>query len=201
MTSPNGGVTENILATRKNAYLGGLYFELRIAFISLAASMEGKDYAGEAIADRLRYLEGTERLDRAFSFMADTYGEPLSPPYLANLRRMIAEEESAPLEGEARLLDFYERLQAPSLAQIVSVHVMLGKSDRTNPVYLQTALLVLTKECLRHGYLPPMIDAHVYHQYRHSLTVFDINSDASLHFVQRAQERTRERAAFYRIEL
>ncbi len=201
MKVPKSSITEKILAARRTAYLGGVYFELRIAYISLAAAMEGKLYANEAIADRMRYLEGAEVFDRAFALMADTYSEPLTPSYLSRLREMIAGEAVAPTEMEARLIDYYEAFETPSLAQITSMHVLLGRSESDAAVYMQTALLVLIKECLRHGYVPPMIDAHEHHQYRHTLTILEINSDASLHFIEKAQARTRERAAFFRIEL
>lgn len=195
------GITEKLLAARKAAYFDGIYFELRVAYISLAAAMEEKLYANGAIADRLRYLDNVERFDTVYAFMADTYEEPLSPQYMGHIREMIAGEKIASAEDEATILCSYEQLPEPSMKDITAMHVRLGRAKRNEAVYMQTAFLILIKECFRNGYVPPMIDAHIYPKYTRAIKLFEINPDAALRFIETYQELTRERAAFFRIEL
>lgn len=201
MKTDRHGVTEKLLAARRAAYCGGIYFELRVAYISLAAAMEGKLYANGAIADRLHYLDNVERFDTVFAFMVDTYAEPLSPSYLFRIREMIAGKEIPPLKEETETISFYEQLPEPSMKDMTVMHIQLGDKEKEQAIYMQTAALILIKECLRNGYVPPMIDAHVYQNYARAIKLFEINHDLALRFIEEAQALTRERAAFFRIEL
>lgn len=189
--------TELILSTRRTEKLGGLYFTLRISYISLAACIAGHSYALGEIADKGRFLEDVPELDAAFSYISDTYQSPLDTDYTVRLRTMMG-GNLLTVAGETELLLEYEALTPKVKSSRTDLLVALGRSPVPRPtVYLQSALFVFYKECLRAGVLPPLLDGTHLYRYRQALNLYHVRPHRLLNLFSLGETRTRYTAHFF----